>query len=132
MNKKKLNAPAVINELTGQSAYFSKSAPSTPKPNKSKKGNEKNIDSNTASNIAILHFDEADIDNLREAAYKPQTYRLSDREVEWVKDTAFKLSKEIKRGRVSQVDILRIGLKLFDNALSINKAEILEIIQSMK
>ena len=93
---------------------------------------ESNIVSKQSSNIAILQLDDADIAQLREAAYKAQTFRFSEIEVEWLKDTAHSLSKEIKRGKVAQVDILRIALKLFSNALAISKKDILKIIEKMK
>ncbi len=91
-----------------------------------------NIATNQASNIAILQFDDTDIEHLREAAYKAQTYRFSDREVEWIKDTAHRLSKEIQRGKVAQVDILRVGIKLFEYVLAMNKVELLKILDRMK
>ncbi len=91
-----------------------------------------NIDSKQSSNIAILQFDVADIDQLREVAYKAQTFRFSETEVEWIKDTSHSLSKEFKRRKVAQVDILRIALKLFSNALALSKKDILEIIEKMK
>jgi hypothetical protein len=91
-----------------------------------------NIGSKQPSNIAILQFSEAAIEELREAAYKAQTFRFSETEIEWIKDTAHLLSKEMKRGKVAQVDILRIGLKLFSNALLTNKRDLLTIIERMK
>ena len=90
------------------------------------------LTSNQASNIAILQFDEVDIEHLRGAAYKAQTYRFADQEIEWVKDTAYNLSKEMRRGKISQVDILRVAIKLFQNALAMNKAEVLKIFEQMK
>ena len=42
-----------------------------------------------ASNITILQlFSEKDIEELREPAYMAQTYRLRERDIEWIKDTA--------------------------------------------
>ena len=93
---------------------------------------ESNIVSKQPSNIAILQLDDDDIAQLREAAYKAQTFRFSETEVEWLKDTAHALSKEINRGKVAQVDILRIALKLFSNALALGKKDILKIIEKMK
>jgi lysyl-tRNA synthetase class I len=85
-----------------------------------------------ASNIAILQFTDDEIKELREPAYKAQTFRLTTKETEWVKDTAYRLSKEIKRGKVSQADILRISFRLFDNLLAINKAELIKILERIK
>ncbi len=91
-----------------------------------------NIASKQASNIAILQFDDVDIDHLREAAYKAQTYRFADREVEWIKDTAHELSKDQRRGKVAQVDILRVAIKLFEKALVTGKKDLIKVFERMK
>lgn len=91
-----------------------------------------NIAIQQASNIDILPFDEADIAALQESTYKPQTFRFSESEVEWLKDTAYHLSKELKRGRVNQIDILRVSLRLFKNLLATDKAGLIETIEKMK
>jgi hypothetical protein len=89
--------------------------------------------SNTASNITILQLlDETDITNLREPAYQAQTFRLTEQEIEWVKDTAYRLSKEMKRKKVSQADILRISFKLFERLLATHKAELMTILERIK
>lgn len=88
--------------------------------------------SNITSNITILQFTDDEIEELREPAYKAQTFRLTEREIEWVKDTSYHLSKEIKRGKVSQADILRISFKLFANFLAINKAALIKILEQIK
>ena len=98
-----------------------------PKTNKQSKP-----DNNIASNITILQFTDEEIEELREPAYKAQTFRLTENETEWVKDTSYRLSKEIKRGKVSQADILRISFKLFDNILALNKAELIKILERIK
>lgn len=86
-----------------------------------------------ASNITILQLlDAADIENLREPAYQAQTFRLTEREIEWVKDTAYRLSKEMKRKKVSQADILRISFKLFEQLLAAHKADLLRILERIK
>ncbi|MCG3209306.1 MAG: hypothetical protein FOGNACKC_02927 [Anaerolineae bacterium] len=82
--------------------------------------------------MTILQLSGADIEQLREPAYQAQTFRLTRKEIEWVKDTAYRLSKEIKRGKVAQVDILRISLKLFEGMLTTHKAELLEILNRIK
>ena len=91
-----------------------------------------NITSNMTSNITILQFNDDEIEELREPAYMAQTFRLTEREIEWVKDTAYRLSKEIKRGKVSQADILRISFRLFENLLEINKADLIKILERIK
>jgi len=91
-----------------------------------------NITNNMTSNITILQFNDDEIEELREPAYMAQTFRLTKREIEWVKDTAYRLSKEIKRGKVSQADILRIAFKLFANLLEISKADLIKILERIK
>lgn len=93
---------------------------------------ESNITNNIASNITILQFTNNEIEKLREPAYKAQTFRLTEREIEWVKDTSYHLSKEIKYGKISQADILRISFKLFEKLLENNKADLLKILQQIK
>ena len=93
---------------------------------------ESNIASNIAGNITILQFTDDEIEKLREPAYKAQTFRLTEREVDWVKDTSYLLSKEIKRGKVSQADILRISFKLFSSLLATNKGDLIKILQQIK
>ncbi|MBI4084395.1 MAG: hypothetical protein HY431_00670 [Candidatus Levybacteria bacterium] len=88
--------------------------------------------SNIVSNIAILQLTDEDIEQLRETAYQAQTYRLSKREIDWIKDIAYRLSKEVKRGKVAQIDILRIALKLFENLLATNKADLIAILEKIK
>jgi len=89
-------------------------------------------ESNITSNITILQFTDDEIEELREPAYKAQTFRLTEREIEWVKDTSYHLSKEIKRGKVSQADVLRISFKLFANFLEINKTSLIKILDRIK
>ena len=93
---------------------------------------DNNMTSKLASNIAILQFTDAEIDELKEPAFKAQTFRFTDREIEWLKDNSYRLSKEIKRGKVSQVDIIRISFKLFENLLASNKADLLKIFERIK
>src|SRR5207253_3012646 len=89
--------------------------------------------SNIASNITILQLlDDIDIANLREPAYQAQTFRLTQEEIEWVKDTAYRLSKEMKRKKVSQADILRVSFKLFEQLLASHKAELIAILERIK
>jgi hypothetical protein len=100
--------------------------------NKKEVNKVNNVTSNMTSNITILQFNGDEIEELREPAYMAQTFRLTRREIEWVKDTAYRLSKEIKRGKVSQADILRIAFKLFANLLEINKADLIKILERIK
>lgn len=104
----------------------------TKKSTKPKTNKQDKQDGNIASNITILQFTDEEIEELREPAYKAQTFRLTENETEWVKDTSYRLSKEIKRGKVSQADILRISFKLFDNFLALNKAELIKILERIK
>lgn len=97
----------------------------------SKKSNKK--ESNITSNITILQlFNAQDIEDLREPAYMAQTYRLREQDVAWVKDTAHSLSKELKRRKISQTDIVRISFKLFEKLLKTNKELLKELFNKIK
>ena len=82
--------------------------------------------------MTILQWDDAEIEELRAPAYQAQTYRLTADDIERVKDMAYRLSKEIKRGKVSQADIMRIAIRLFENLLAVDKAGLLEILNAIK
>jgi DNA integrity scanning protein DisA with diadenylate cyclase activity len=133
----------------GVDAFFPSSNPSpvqtppqnvSPKPAKPKKEaaikheTERTINQtgNLTSNMTILQFTNDEIEELREPAYKAQTFRLTEKETEWVKDTSYRLSKEIKRGKVSQADILRISFRLFENLLALNKEDLIKILEKIK
>lgn len=156
--KKQLDTNAVMTELKAGSAFFKQPEPaleSEPTPlgppypstplleNQAEKLDSKIAESLTdsqsikqadpqTSNMTILQFSDLEIEELREPAYQAQTFRLTNKEIEWIKDTAYRLSKEVKRGKVSQVDILRIAFKLFDNFLTVNKAELMHILDKIK
>ena len=85
--------------------------------------------SDTRSNMTILPLSDEDIEVLREPAYKAQTFRMRQEETEWLRDMAYRLSKEVKRGRVAQADIVRISLKLFEGLLATNKADLMAILE---
>lgn len=84
---------------------------------------------NIASNIAIL---QEDVQALRDTASIQRTFRLTKEEIDWLVDTSYQLSRGFKRGKVSQVDILRIGLKLFKNLLPKNKGELIKLLETIK
>jgi len=98
---------------------------------KEKSSNKNNIVSNITSNITILQFTDDEIEELREPAYKNQTFRLTEKEIDWIKDTSYLLSKEIKHKKISQADILRISFKLFEKLLKSNKADLIKILQEI-
>ncbi len=85
-----------------------------------------------ASKQAILQLSDTAFEILRQPVQKTVTFRLADDEVDWLKDAAYLLSKEFRNNKVSQVDILRISLKLFENALILDKPEMLRIIEKSK
>jgi hypothetical protein len=117
-------------------------SPPPPVQNKTRKitakkenNEEENITSNITSNIALvyfLHLSEKQIDELRDPSNDVQTFRLTEKDKEWVKDTAYMLSKEIRRGSVSQTDILRLSFLLFEKLLKTNKPEIIRIFEKIK
>ena len=93
---------------------------------------EDNESSNIRSNITLLQLSDEQIDELRDPTNDVQTFRLTEKDKEWVKDTAYLLSKEIRRGSVSQTDILRLSFLLFEKLLETNRAEIIKIIERIK
>lgn len=125
------------NPLRGTFSKLMGGMPKSEQPeNKTSKQTDKKPikkESNITSNITILQsFNEKDIEDLREPAYMAQTYRLRAQDVEWVKDAAHGLSKESKRRKVSQTDIVRIAFKLFDKLLKSNKEELKELLNKIK
>jgi hypothetical protein len=107
-------------------------APAEP-PRKQASKKESNMTINIPSNIDILQlFDASDIEDLKEPAYMAQTYRLREADVEWAKDTAHRLSKEFKRRKISQTDIVRISFKLFEKVLASNKAGLHALFEQIK
>ena len=110
--------------------------PTQKKPQKpaSKRQNnkEENKTSNIISNITILQLDNQEIDALRDPTNDIQTFRLTEKDKEWVKDTAYLLSKAIRRGSVSQTDILRLSFLLFEKLLETNRSEIIKILERIK
>jgi hypothetical protein len=93
---------------------------------------EENKASNIVSNITILQLNDKQIDELRDPTNDVQTFRLTEKDKEWVKDTSYLLSKEIRRGSVSQTDILRLSFVLFEKLLKTNKPEIIKLIERIK
>ena len=91
-----------------------------------------NMDSNSASNIAILQFSAEDLAALRQGTYKPQTFRFTETEMAWLREVAYQLSKDLPRGKVNQVDLLRIGLRLVHKLLATNKNDLIHILEEMK
>jgi hypothetical protein len=87
------------------------------------------IESHIACNIAFL---QSDIEDLREPAYMAQTYRLREGDIDWVKDIAHSLSKDMKRRKVSQTDIVRISFKLFEKVLASDRAFIQMLLEKIK
>ena len=94
---------------------------------------KRNITSNITSSITILPFLEAsDIDDLREPATQVQSFRLTDKNKEWLQEVTYRISKEFKRGRITQADVLRIAIKLFEKVYTTNKAEIKKLLEQIK
>ena len=91
-----------------------------------------NKTSNIVSNITILQLSDEQIDELRDPTNDVQTFRLTEKDKEWVKDTSYLLSKDIRRGSVSQTDILRISFLLFEKLLKTNTPEIIQLLERIK
>ena len=84
------------------------------------------------SHMTLLQFTEADYETLREPACKSQTFRLSQEDVYWFRDTAHELDKKVQRGKVTQADILKLCKKIFEKLLDSNKRELVEILKKFK
>lgn len=125
----KRKTPDIESELKGSAFFAKKKIKSVVKKHKPITKKQK---SHVASNMTILQLTDKEIEELREPAYKAQTFRLTAVEIEWAKDTAYLLSKEIKRGKVTQVDILRISFKLFENLLTTDKTELIRVLDRIK
>jgi hypothetical protein len=93
---------------------------------------EENKKENIVSNITILQLNEDEIDELRDPTNDVQTFRLTAKDKDWVKDTSYLLSKEIRRGSVSQTDILRLSFVLFEKLLETQRPEIIKILERIK
>jgi hypothetical protein len=93
---------------------------------------EENKASHIVSNITILQLTDTEIDELRDPTNDVQTFRLTAKDKDWVKDASYLLSKEIRRGSVSQTDILRLSFLLFEKLLETHKSEIITIIERIK
>ena len=93
---------------------------------------EENKTSNVISNIIILQLNDKEIDELRDPTNDIQTFRLTTNDKDWIKDTAYLLSKEIRRGSVSQTDILRLSFLLFEKLLETHRSAIIKIIERIK
>lgn len=129
-NESQKPASGTFSKLMGGA---SKPAQLDNKPGKKADKKTSKQESNITSNITILQlFNQQDIEELREPAYMAQTYRLRQQDVVWVKDTAHNLSKEAKRRKVSQTDIVRISFKLFDKLLKNNQADLKELLNKIK
>ena len=93
---------------------------------------EENKASNIVSNITILQLTDKEIDELRDPTNDVQKFRLTAKDKDWVKDTAYLLSKEIRRGSISQTDILRLSFIFFEKLLETNRSEIIKILERIK
>lgn len=127
MSKKmKLNTTAILNELTGNSRFFEK--PNNPSDSQT----ADNTTTQQYDNIAILQLEENQVRALRQSTHKAQTFRFTEQEIEWLKDTAYELSKALPHRRVNQTDIVRIGIKFFDKALQQKRSDLLRLIEDIK
>jgi len=86
-----------------------------------------NVAINIASNIEIF---EKDIETLKTIAYKSQTFRFTEEELDKLKDRAYSLSKILKR-KVTQGDLLRIGFLLFEKNLDSTKESIIALLKEL-
>ena len=157
---KKSFANPVVNELKG-SAWFQRpvapstestppslppSKPTTSRPSSQSEEQEVELSnasmlarkkdsklaSKNASMLAIAPFTDDDLKVLRQSTYNQLNVRGTEAEVEWLKDVAYQLSKEVKVGRVNQQDVIRVGMRLFEKFMATNKAELIRILEDLK
>lgn len=88
--------------------------------------------SKNASMLAITPFTDDDLKALRQSTYNQLNVRGTETEVEWLKDIAYQLSKEVKPSRVNQQDVIRVGMRLFEKFMDTNKAELIRILKEIK
>jgi hypothetical protein len=88
--------------------------------------------SKNASMLAIAPFSDDDLKALRQSTYNQLNVRGTEAEVEWLKDIAYQLSKEVKPNRVNQQDVIRVGMRLFEKFMDTNKAELIRILKEIK
>lgn len=83
------------------------------------------------SPITILS--RADLEDLRFPGYQThQTFRMAAADVQWLKDTAFELSKQVGRRKATQADIVHVALKLFARAAQEHPAEVIDVLKVIK
>lgn len=98
---------------------------------KTKKRNENRPPSRNCHigiNITIL---QSDVDDLREPTYGAQTLRLRNTDTDILKDTAYLLSKSMKK-KVTQSDIARIGIRIVQKLATAKDAPLSEILEQIK
>jgi hypothetical protein len=125
-NKRETNAPPPASPPPPPQKKIQKTA------RKQQNNKDDNKSSNIISNITILQLTDKEIDELRDPTNDIQTFRLTAKDKDWIKDASYLLSKEIRRGSVSQTDILRLSFLLFEKLLETNRAEIIKIIERIK
>ncbi len=132
---KKQSTPAPLTTPTPlpPSPVVSPPAPVTPEaPELSVSTSEPVSQELSTSNGAIVALSDTQVSALRESAFKAQTFRFTERELDWLKEQSYQMSKELRRGKVSQVDIIRVGMQLFANAQAVDKASLLDILHRIK
>lgn len=101
-----------------------------PKEDDDKPGDESsNIAAHIVCDIALL---QQDIGQLREVGYKTTSFRLTKREIKWMKHKALDLDEIVLRGKIDMVHIVRLGIKLTQKLLEKDKKTIVKILEQTK
>lgn len=110
-------------------APAAKTAEAPSRGQKQGRSGQNNKESHIDCHITIL---QSDTEQLRKPTYAVATFRLAAEDIEWVKDAAYTLSKEVKPRKVSQSDIVRLSFKLLERVLEKNKQGVIDVLQSIK
>jgi len=120
-------------EMQSKKSPTPKAKSPAPKNKIKARSNDSNTARDTALHIACdIAISKSDIDQLREMAYKATSFRLTTREVKWLKRKAFDLDEEVKRGEVHMVHIVRLGIKLIEKILETDKNKLVDILEQTK
>ena len=88
--------------------------------------------SSTEVQPSLFPFSSDDLDDLKRKGYLPRTFKLSERDADWLEETVYRLSKDLKPRKAFQVDVVRIGMKLFEKVLSSDKKQLLKILEELR
>lgn len=117
-------APSPVEERAVQPPTMEREPPKQTETQKKKTPESTKAATLDETNIAILQLSKTDIGELRATAFKNQTFRFSEDELNWLRDRSYGLTRALGR-KVGQNDLLRLSLKVFRKLIA-DKQEVLE------